>query len=137
MAARIFLRAVLPLGMPWILAGTGLALMETLADFGTVAAFRSGVRGHTRTRGPARDRGVLWPARRKRPGSKGEKTESCKLSWISNQRKDSQLKYMTDHLRKYTADASCRFLLSVGCHVLETHSDDPTIRLLLPSCTTK
>ena len=34
-----FLRAVLPLGMPWILAGTGLALMETLADFGTVAAF--------------------------------------------------------------------------------------------------
>ena len=34
-----FLRTVLPLGLPWIMAGTGLALMETLADFGTVAAF--------------------------------------------------------------------------------------------------
>jgi iron(III) transport system permease protein len=34
-----FLRAVLPQGLPWIAAGTSLALMETLADFGTVAAF--------------------------------------------------------------------------------------------------
>ena len=35
-----FLRVALPLARPGIVAGTALALMETLADFGTVAVFR-------------------------------------------------------------------------------------------------
>lgn len=34
-----FCRALLPLSLPWIAAGTSLALMETLADFGAVSAF--------------------------------------------------------------------------------------------------
>ncbi|MFP5306041.1 MAG: ABC transporter permease, partial [Gammaproteobacteria bacterium] len=34
-----FVRASLPLARPWIAAGTLLVLMETLADFGAVAAF--------------------------------------------------------------------------------------------------
>jgi iron(III) transport system permease protein len=34
-----FLRVALPLARPGIVAGTALALMETLADFGTVAYF--------------------------------------------------------------------------------------------------
>lgn len=34
-----WLRVVLPLAAPWIAGGTLLALMETLADFGTVSAF--------------------------------------------------------------------------------------------------
>ncbi|MFX5494471.1 ABC transporter permease subunit, partial [Acinetobacter baumannii] len=34
---RSVLRVVLPLARPGIAAGTALALMETLADFGTVA----------------------------------------------------------------------------------------------------
>lgn len=36
---RTFLRVALPLARPGIVAGTTLALMETLADFGTVAYF--------------------------------------------------------------------------------------------------
>jgi iron(III) transport system permease protein len=36
---RAFLRASLPLARPWIAGGVLLVLMETLADFGTVAAF--------------------------------------------------------------------------------------------------
>lgn len=36
---RAFLRASLPMARPWIAGGTLLVLMETLADFGTVAAF--------------------------------------------------------------------------------------------------
>jgi iron(III) transport system permease protein len=36
---RAFFSASLPLAWPWIAAGTLLVLMETLADFGTVAAF--------------------------------------------------------------------------------------------------
>lgn len=36
---RAFARASLPMARPWIAGGTLLALMETLADFGTVAAF--------------------------------------------------------------------------------------------------
>jgi len=36
---RTFLRVALPLARPGIVAGTALALMETLADFGTVAYF--------------------------------------------------------------------------------------------------
>ena len=36
---RAFARASLPMARPWIAAGTLLVLMETLADFGTVAAF--------------------------------------------------------------------------------------------------
>jgi iron(III) transport system permease protein len=38
-AWRSFFRVALPLARPAIAAGTGLALMETLADFGTVAFF--------------------------------------------------------------------------------------------------
>ena len=38
-AWRTFLRVALPLARPAIVAGTALALMETLADFGTVAYF--------------------------------------------------------------------------------------------------
>src|SRR5688572_23521920 len=34
-----FFRAALPMARPWIAGGLGLVLMETLADFGTVAAF--------------------------------------------------------------------------------------------------
>lgn len=34
-----FLRVALPMARPWIAGGAMLALMETLADFGTVAAF--------------------------------------------------------------------------------------------------
>ncbi|XLM22665.1 iron ABC transporter permease, partial [Chromobacterium piscinae] len=34
-----FFRVALPMARPWIAAGLGLALMETLADFGTVAVF--------------------------------------------------------------------------------------------------
>lgn len=34
-----FLHAALPLARPWIAGGVGLVVMETLADFGTVAAF--------------------------------------------------------------------------------------------------
>src|SRR3546814_19885908 len=34
-----FFRVALPLARPAIIAGTALALMETLADFGTVAFF--------------------------------------------------------------------------------------------------
>lgn len=34
-----FLHAALPLARPWIAGGIGLVVMETLADFGTVAAF--------------------------------------------------------------------------------------------------
>lgn len=34
-----FFKVVLPLARPWIMAGLLLALMETLADFGTVAVF--------------------------------------------------------------------------------------------------
>ena len=34
-----FLRVALPMARPWIAAGLMLALMETLADFGTVAVF--------------------------------------------------------------------------------------------------
>jgi len=34
-----FFRVALPLARPWIVAGVMLAMMETLADFGTVAAF--------------------------------------------------------------------------------------------------
>jgi iron(III) transport system permease protein len=37
--ARAFFRASLPLARPWIAGGVLLVLMETLADFGTVAAF--------------------------------------------------------------------------------------------------
>jgi iron(III) transport system permease protein len=36
---QAFLRASLPLARPWIAGGVLLVLMETLADFGTVAAF--------------------------------------------------------------------------------------------------
>lgn len=36
---RAFFAACLPMARPWILGGTLLVLMETLADFGTVAAF--------------------------------------------------------------------------------------------------
>lgn len=36
---RGFLRVALPMARPWIAAGLMLALMETLADFGTVAVF--------------------------------------------------------------------------------------------------
>jgi iron(III) transport system permease protein len=36
---RFFLRVALPMARPWIAAGLMLALMETLADFGTVAVF--------------------------------------------------------------------------------------------------
>lgn len=36
---RAFLRASLPMARPWIAGGTLLVLMETVADFGTVAAF--------------------------------------------------------------------------------------------------
>ena len=36
---RAFARASLPMARPWIAGGTLLVLMETLADFGTVAAF--------------------------------------------------------------------------------------------------
>lgn len=36
---RAFWRVALPLALPWIGAGASLALMEVLADFGTVAAF--------------------------------------------------------------------------------------------------
>ncbi|PWV65869.1 ABC transporter permease [Plasticicumulans acidivorans] len=36
---RAFLRAAVPVARPAIIAGTTLALMETLADFGTVAVF--------------------------------------------------------------------------------------------------
>ena len=36
---RAFVRAALPMARPWIAAGTLLVIMETLADFGTVAAF--------------------------------------------------------------------------------------------------
>lgn len=36
---RAFWRVALPLAMPWIGAGASLALMEVVADFGTVAAF--------------------------------------------------------------------------------------------------
>jgi iron(III) transport system permease protein len=36
---RAFFRASLPLARPWIAGGVLLVLMETLADFGTVAAF--------------------------------------------------------------------------------------------------
>jgi iron(III) transport system permease protein len=34
-----FFRVALPMARPWIVAGLSLALMETLADFGTVAVF--------------------------------------------------------------------------------------------------
>lgn len=34
-----FVRVVLPLARPWIIGGLSLVLMETLADFGTVATF--------------------------------------------------------------------------------------------------
>lgn len=37
--ARAFFRVALPMATPWIAAGASLALMEVLADFGTVAAF--------------------------------------------------------------------------------------------------
>lgn len=37
--ARSFFRLVLPMARPWIAGGTVLALMETLADFGTVSVF--------------------------------------------------------------------------------------------------
>lgn len=37
--ASAFARALLPLSLPWVVAGTSLALMETLADFGAVSAF--------------------------------------------------------------------------------------------------
>ncbi|MEG3191856.1 ABC transporter permease [Lysobacter sp. D1-1-M9] len=36
---RAFARASLPMARPWIAGGTLLVLMETMADFGTVAAF--------------------------------------------------------------------------------------------------
>lgn len=36
---QAFVRVALPLALPWIAAGASLALMEVLADFGTVAAF--------------------------------------------------------------------------------------------------
>ena len=36
---QAFRRVALPLALPWIAGGTVLALMETLADFGTVAVF--------------------------------------------------------------------------------------------------
>lgn len=36
---QAFVHAALPLARPWIAAGLGLVMMETLADFGTVAAF--------------------------------------------------------------------------------------------------
>lgn len=36
---RAFLRVALPLALPWIAAGSSLALMEVLADFGAVSAF--------------------------------------------------------------------------------------------------
>ncbi len=36
---QAFLRVALPMARPWIAAGLALALMETLADFGTVATF--------------------------------------------------------------------------------------------------
>ncbi len=36
---RAFARAALPMARPWIAAGLLLVIMETLADFGTVAAF--------------------------------------------------------------------------------------------------
>lgn len=36
---QAFLKVALPLALPWIAAGASLALMEVLADFGTVAAF--------------------------------------------------------------------------------------------------
>jgi iron(III) transport system permease protein len=36
---QAFRRAALPLALPWISGGTLLAMMETLADFGAVAAF--------------------------------------------------------------------------------------------------
>jgi iron(III) transport system permease protein len=36
---RAFWRVVLPMARPWIVAGTALVAMETLADFGTVAVF--------------------------------------------------------------------------------------------------
>ena len=34
-----FWRVALPMARPWIIGGLSLALMETLADFGTVAVF--------------------------------------------------------------------------------------------------
>jgi iron(III) transport system permease protein len=37
--ARAFFRAALPMARPWIAGGLGLVIMETLADFGAVAAF--------------------------------------------------------------------------------------------------
>ena len=36
---QAFVKVALPLALPWIAAGASLALMEVLADFGTVAAF--------------------------------------------------------------------------------------------------
>lgn len=36
---QAFFRAALPMARPWIAGGVALAVMETLADFGTVAAF--------------------------------------------------------------------------------------------------
>src|SRR3546814_5812844 len=50
-----FFRVALPLARPAIIAGTALALMETLADFGTVAFF--GVDGVGRAFGDA-DRAI-------------------------------------------------------------------------------
>jgi iron(III) transport system permease protein len=38
-AIAAFFRVALPMARPWIAAGVALVLMETLADFGTVAAF--------------------------------------------------------------------------------------------------
>lgn len=38
-AAQALRRVVLPMARPWIVAGTALVAMETLADFGTVAVF--------------------------------------------------------------------------------------------------
>ncbi len=38
-AAQALWRVVLPMARPWIVAGTALVAMETLADFGTVAVF--------------------------------------------------------------------------------------------------
>ena len=38
-SARLFFKVALPLARPGILAGTALAVMETLADFGTVSFF--------------------------------------------------------------------------------------------------
>ncbi len=36
---KVFFRIALPMARPWILGGMTLALMETIADFGTVAVF--------------------------------------------------------------------------------------------------